>query len=539
MLQLFAQRTYRYLFGAQVVSLLGTGLATVALGLLAYDLAGTKTSVVLGMLFAIKMVAYVFIAPVATAALIRVPRTKVLVGADVLRVGVALALPFATAVWQVAVLILLLQIGSATFSPTFQAVIPLVVPEEEDYTQALSLSRLAYDVESIASPLVAALLLTIMPANALFLGTAFGFAGSAFLVLGAALPKALRHPEERPLPTMPFSQRARVGVQAFMTRPALRPLLALDVSVAASGALVIVYTVVIAQSHFGLDETAVALLLGCNGAGSMVMALALPRWLHRVGERRVMLAGAYLVTVTTLGAGMLFASGLSSSGLGASASGAQPGVWALGVLWFMHGLGWSAIQTPIGRILSRSARRDELPEIFAARFSLSHAAWLWAYPLAGTLGAFGLVPTAFILAALSAVGAVLATLLWAPALVYPVGQGTDSEEWVEYTPNASELDYAANILRLLADRTRLAILAMLDNGELTVTAIAERLDRPVPAVSQHLAKLRAAGLVQVRKAGTMSYYSQPDAHLHQLVTHALHFSEHHFNPNPLHHRVQQ
>lgn len=528
MLQLFANRTYRYVFGAQVVSLLGIGLATVALGLLAYDLAGAQTSVVLGMLFAIKMVAYVFIAPVAAAALIRVPRTTVLVGADVVRIVVALALPFTTAVWQVAVLILFLQIGSATFTPAFQATLPAVLPDEDDYTQALSLSRLAYDLESIASPLVAALLLTVMPANALFLGTAMGFAGSACLVLGAAIPKLVCDPSERPLPTIPFSQRARLGVQAFVSRATLRPLLALDVSVAASGALVIVHTVVIARGHFGLSESAVAILLGCNGAGSMVSALALPRWLHHWSERRIMLSGAYVVTATTLGAGIVFAGAPFEVGVG-----------MIGVLWFLHGLGWSAIQTPIGRMLSRAAQPDELPDIFAARFSLSHAAWLWAYPLAGSLGALGLVPTAFVLAALSAVGAVLATLLWAPTLVYPVQPGTDSEEWVEHIPNASELDYAASILRLLADRTRLAILAMLDNGELTVTTIAERLDRPVPAISQHLAKLRAAGLVQVRKSGTMSYYSQPDAHLHQLVTHALHFSEHHFNPNPLHHRVQQ
>ena len=40
MLQILANRTYRHLFLAQVIALVGTGLATVALGLLAYQLAG-------------------------------------------------------------------------------------------------------------------------------------------------------------------------------------------------------------------------------------------------------------------------------------------------------------------------------------------------------------------------------------------------------------------------------------------------------------------------------------------------------------------
>ena len=40
MLAILKNRTYRHLFGAQVIALIGTGLATVALGLLAFDLAG-------------------------------------------------------------------------------------------------------------------------------------------------------------------------------------------------------------------------------------------------------------------------------------------------------------------------------------------------------------------------------------------------------------------------------------------------------------------------------------------------------------------
>jgi hypothetical protein len=57
-----AQRTYRHLFLAQVVALVGTGLLTVALGLLAYALAGEAAGQVLGSALAIKMVAYITIA---------------------------------------------------------------------------------------------------------------------------------------------------------------------------------------------------------------------------------------------------------------------------------------------------------------------------------------------------------------------------------------------------------------------------------------------------------------------------------------------
>ncbi len=59
MLAVLRHRTYRHLFAAQVLSLVGTGLTTMALGLLAYDLAGANAGAVLGTALAIKMIAYV------------------------------------------------------------------------------------------------------------------------------------------------------------------------------------------------------------------------------------------------------------------------------------------------------------------------------------------------------------------------------------------------------------------------------------------------------------------------------------------------
>ena len=78
----------------------------------------------------------------------RLPRTTVLVGSDAVRATMALVLPFVTEPWQIYLLIFGLQAASATFTPVFQATIPQVLPDEDEYTAALSLSRLAYDLES-------------------------------------------------------------------------------------------------------------------------------------------------------------------------------------------------------------------------------------------------------------------------------------------------------------------------------------------------------------------------------------------------------
>ena len=90
MLEILGNVSFRRLFTAQVVALVGTGLLTVALGLLAYDLAGSAAGAVLGTALAIKMFAYVVVAPVISAASYRVSRRVLLVGSDAVRASIAL-----------------------------------------------------------------------------------------------------------------------------------------------------------------------------------------------------------------------------------------------------------------------------------------------------------------------------------------------------------------------------------------------------------------------------------------------------------------
>ncbi len=394
MLEVLADRTYRHLFAAQVVALLGTGLATVALGLLAYDLAGDNAGLVLGTVFTIKMVAYVGIAPIAGAFANRVNRRAFLVVLDLVRAGAALCLPFVTEVWQVYLLIFLLQSASAAFTPTFQATIPDVLPDEARYTRALSLSRLAYDLENIASPMLAGLLLVVVSYNSLFLGTVVGFAASAALVVSVLLPS--------PKPSEPrgIYDRTTRGIRIYLATPRLRGLLALNLAAAAAGAMVLVNSVVLVRSTLGLDASALAWTLFAFGAGSMMVALALPKLLDRLPDRPVMVAGAALMVLTLLGlAGEVAALGLNWPVL-------------LGA-WLLVGLGYSAVLTPSGRLLRRSAHAEDRPALFAAQFALSHACWLVTYPLSGWLMTqFGPVAALGTLAALAGVGALSALRLW-------------------------------------------------------------------------------------------------------------------------------
>ncbi len=386
-------QVYRRLFAAQALSLVGTGLTTVALALLAYDLAGQNAGAVLGTALALKMVAYVGIAPIVGAIAHRLPRRSFLVALDLIRASIVLFLPFVTEVWQVYVLIFVLQSCSAAFTPTFQATIPDVLPDEKRYTEALSLSRLAYDLEALLSPSIAAALLAVTSFRTLFLGDAVTFLVSAVLVLSVVLPQA-KHVEH----SGGIWSKTTYGMRLYLATPRLRGLLALNLAVAASGAMVIVNTVVYVRSILHSGDSAVAWLSAAAGAGSMVAALALPRILERVPERTVMVGGAVL-----LAAGLAAASTL-------------PGFAVAAGLWVMLGIGSSLVQTPGGRLLRRSSHAEDRPALFAAQFALSHACWLITYPTAGWIGAtFGLPATFAVMVAVVILASGLALALWPKA----------------------------------------------------------------------------------------------------------------------------
>lgn len=408
MLAVLQNRTYRHLLAAQVVALIGTGLLTVALSLLAYELAGADAGAVLGTALAIKMVAYVSVAPIVGAFAAQLPRRSFLVSTDIVRAVIALALPLVTEVWQVYLLIFLLQSASAAFTPTSQATILDVLPDERDYTRALSLSRVAYDLESLFSPVLAALLLSFISFHWLFAGTVTGFLLSAALVVSVRLPRP--QPSNR---ADGIYEKTTRGMRIYLRTPRLRGLLALNLSVAAAGAMVIVNTVVIVRSFLDRPEGDVAVALASFGGGSMVAALALPQVLDRLADRTVMLSAATSLGIMLLAfVGLLF--GVAWFSVETYTFFAIDLVWpGLLVTWALLGIGYSSVLVPTGRLLRRSAHPPDRPAVFAAQFALSHACWLVTYPLAGWLGASAGLPFAFAtLAVVTLIGVALAVLVW-------------------------------------------------------------------------------------------------------------------------------
>ncbi len=99
-----------------------------------------------------------------------------------------------------------------------------------------------------------------------------------------------------------------------------------------------------------------------------------------------------------------------------------------------------------------------------------------------------------------------------------------------------QVGLVVEVFRMLADHTRIQVLWALTETELSVNELAERVGKPAPSVSQHLAKLRMARLVRTRRAGTTIFYSLENEHVRQLVVDAVFNAEHAGPGVPSHHR---
>jgi DNA-binding transcriptional ArsR family regulator len=115
--------------------------------------------------------------------------------------------------------------------------------------------------------------------------------------------------------------------------------------------------------------------------------------------------------------------------------------------------------------------------------------------------------------------------------------GASARDPQQRLPGTAEVEAATVMLRMLADGTRLRLMWLLAAGEYDVTALTGAVGVPRPAVSQHLGKLRLAGLVTVRRQGRRAVYTAAGGHVRRLVAEVLQAAEHQVSGAPHHHRT--
>ena len=391
MFELFYIPAFRTLFAAQIIALIGTGLTTIALALLAFELAGNQAGIVLGTALAIKMIAYVFISPLITGLIGNNYKKLYLIVFDLMRAFAVILLFFVNSIWQIYLIIFCLHALSAGFTPIYQSVTSEILKEDSLFVRGSSLSRVAYNLENILSPTFAILMLSFMNYSWFFIGNTICFLFSALLISVTKFPEI----DAKKMEFTPIWKKAIGGIVLFLRNRNLLAILSLNMVIATSGAMILVNSVTIIQGIFGLSESKLVLAMLYYGIGAALSAMIVFIISAISNYKLIMLAGAFLTSLISLGSSFI------------------QSYEALLISWACFGFLSSLILVPMGQILREETDIKDRTVIFGAQFSLSHACWLIAYPLIGYLLVFfGLKASFMIIFSIVLVATFTAWFLW-------------------------------------------------------------------------------------------------------------------------------
>lgn len=404
---LWRNRSFVLLFAAQVISLVGSGATTIGLALLAYQMAGTHSAtVIVGNALTLRIVAFLLFSQPAGVLADRFNRKAILILADVSRAALLALLPFATTVWHIYGLIFFINAVTAFFTPTYEASVPAVVGEAR-IVKALSMSRVAVDIEAVAAPAVAAVIVGLVGARWVFWFDAITYIASAALVTGAVIPRALSAAPA--LSLRRFALEITYGTRAILREPSLRQAIVLSFVEALAGAVAIVSTVAYVRDVLGRTETSVAVAMAAVGLGSSAAAIGLSRFSGRyelgIVARAALHGKRHEWTRRSLVAGGVCLGLVLLPGILA------PPFPVLVALWACNGAGQALIAIPSSTLLAEHTFEEERGRVYAAHFALTHACWLVTYPAVGHASAQWGTPTTFTMAGVACLFITLTTAL--------------------------------------------------------------------------------------------------------------------------------
>lgn len=354
------------LYTAQTTNLLGDALTWLGLALLAFDLAGKDSAIVLSGALTLRVTAFVLLSPFAGVLADHLDRKTILVTTHLVRMGIVSLLPFVNAVWQIYAIVFALNVFNAFFTPTYQATIPLVTGQE-DYPQAIALSSATFQLLGVLGPGIAGAIAAFVGARQVFFLDAFTFLVAAILIV--TLPGQLRV-DQATEPTRPSSRtwsEIRLGTTCLFADRYLRYALAMQLVASITGAQILVNTVGYVQGVLKLGSVQYGWVMGAFGIGATIAAAAAGSLGQYWTRTSLILLGATLITIALLPASYV-------------------GLSVLLVLWLVAGAGQTLVNVSAQTLIADLTPTELQGRVYGAQFAWSHFWWLFSYPLAGWLG---------------------------------------------------------------------------------------------------------------------------------------------------------
>jgi MFS transporter, NRE family, putaive nickel resistance protein len=364
MFEVLKNKVFARLYLAQTVNLFGDALTWLGLALLAYDLAGIDgASQVLSFGLLMRVSSFVIFAPFAGILADKVDRKLILVISHLCRMMIVGLLPFVQQVWQFYVLVMLLNVFYAFFTPTFKATIPLIFSDKKFYGKAISLSSATYQLLGVLGPGIAGGFAMWFGARQIFFIDGITFLIAAILIF--MIPSTLKVKSENQ------SNKGwgdlKTGTFPLFQNKQIRFGLLMQLVAAIVGAQILVNTVTFVKGHLMLGDQEYGIIMSIFGLGATLGALACAYLSKKYRLISIILAGAVAISFSVMPANQL-------------------SFFFILPLWLLAGASESFVNIPTETLIAENIPKHEQGRVYGAHFAWSHLWWVIAYPLAGWIG---------------------------------------------------------------------------------------------------------------------------------------------------------
>ena len=360
-------KIFAKLYLAQTISLLGDAFSWVGLALLAYQIDKDRSPVILATALTLRVTAFIIFSPFAGVVADKVDRKKILYVTHFIRMAIISCLPFINAEWQIYVLVFLLNVFNAFFTPTYRAVIPQII-EGKYFREAVGLSTATFQLLGVLGPALAGIVAVWLGARQIFFLDAVSFIVAAVLIL--SIPKQ----ELQKGVSLEAQQSHNTwgdvikGIRLLFGNKVLRFALSIEFVSAIAGAMILVNTISHIKNGLLLDDKYYGWAMATFGIGAAIAAFLLGS-LDKSKTRSVSLISGALL----LGLSICFANYVSYP--------------VLIIFWLLAGLGQSLAEMPSETLIAEYIDSQDQGKVYGSHFAFSHLWWAIAYPIAGFLGA--------------------------------------------------------------------------------------------------------------------------------------------------------
>ena len=345
---------------------MGDAFTWIGLALLAYQIDRDRSAVILASALTLRVTAFIIFSPFAGVAADRIDRKTILYVTHFARMAIVGCFPFISYEWQIYVLVFLLNVFNAFFTPTYRAVIPQII-EPKYYREAVGLSTATYQLLGILGPAMAGGLAVWFGAREIFWFDAVSFVIAALLIL--VIPK---HELQKGITSEARQSRQTLtdvlqGIRLLFGNRLLRFALSIEFVSALAGAMILVNTIGQVKKGLHLNDSHYGWAMAAFGIGAAFSAFLAGIYDKSKSRRVSLITGALLL------------------GLSICIANFVP-ITVLIMLWVIAGLGQSLAEMPSETLIGENVASSEQGKVFGSHFAFSHLWWAISYPIAGYLG---------------------------------------------------------------------------------------------------------------------------------------------------------